>query len=188
MASFSKAAVADIIAGLNLEESNRVFAAHWLSLWDGDMLPSSRKFNPSGLKTFLPGLLKFEVVPDRRVTVRLAGTGYAYVFKTDPTGSDWIEAAPVTHRANRLKVFSAIARGAILVAHRRVGMLSSEDFVSEEVFVPFAPDPGGAVPVLGRVNFTPSQFVRIRSIAQVTGDPLDHALVPFPRSEGLGFS
>ncbi|MGN6516513.1 MAG: PAS domain-containing protein [Rhizomicrobium sp.] len=183
MPSFSKAAVEDIVAGLTLEESNRAFVAHWLSLWNGDALPPSSRFKPSALRGILPSLLKFEVVPDRRVTVRLAGTGYAYVFKKDPTGTDWIEAAPVTHRATRLKVFSAIARGAILVAHRRIGMLSGEDFISEEVFFPFAPDAGGAVAVLGRVNFTPGQFVRIRSVAQVTGDPLDHRLVPFPAAQ-----
>src|SRR5262249_36640902 len=93
MPAFSKAAVEKIIDGLNLEESNRVFAAHWLSLWDGDALPPGARFSPAKLKAFLPGLLKFEVVPDTRVIVRLAGTGYSNVLKKDPTGSDWIEAA-----------------------------------------------------------------------------------------------
>jgi len=77
-------------------------------------------------------------------------------------------------------VFSTIARGAVLVAHRRVAMLHGDEFISEEVLLPFAPDAHGAVTVLGRVNFTPGHFVRVRSIAQVTGDPLDHTLVPFP--------
>lgn len=120
MRSFSKAAVEKVIAGLNLEESNRLFAAHWLSLWDGDALPPSARFSPAKLKAFLPGLLKFEVVPDTRVIVRLAGTGYSYVLKKDPTGSDWIAAAPEHHRATRLKVFSTIARGAMML--RRTGV------------------------------------------------------------------
>lgn len=180
MSAFSKAAVEKIIDGLNLEESNRVFAAHWLSLWDGDALPPGARFSPAKLRAFLPGLLKFEVMPDTRVIVRLAGTGYSNVLKKDPTGSDWIEAAPESHRATRLKVFSTIARGAVLVAHRRIAMLRGEEIISEEIFLPFAPELNGAVTVLGRVNFTPGQFLRVRSIAQVTGDPLDHTLVPFP--------
>jgi len=180
MPAFSKSAVEAIIDGLNLEESNRVFTAHWLSLWDGDALPPSARFSPAGLKAFLPGLLKFEVVPGQHVIVRLAGTGYSNVLKKDPTGSDWIEAAPESHRATRLNVFSTIARGAVLVAHRRIAMLRGDEIVSEEIFVPFAPEASGAVTVLGRVNFTPGQFLRVRSVAQVTGDPLDHTLVPFP--------
>lgn len=183
MPSFSKSAVEEIIADLNLEESNRAFAAHWLSIWDGDALPPGARFSPAKLKAFLPSLLKFEVVPDKRVTVRLAGTGYNYVLKKDPTGSDWIEAAPEDHRATRLKVFSTIARGAVLVAHRRIAMLHDDDFISEEILLPFAPDANGAVAVLGRVNFASGQFVRIRSVAQVTGDPLDHKLVPFPEAK-----
>lgn len=183
MAAFSKAAVEEIIDGLKLEESNRVFAAHWLSLWQGDALPPGTRFSPAKLKAFLPGLLKFDVVPDRRVIVRLAGTGYSSLLQKDPTGSDWIAAAPEDHRATRLKVFSAVARGAVLVAHRRIAMLHGDEFISEEIFVPFAPDDGGAVTVLGRVNFTPGQFMRVRSVAQVTGDPIDHTLVAFPKTQ-----
>ncbi|MBS0273746.1 MAG: PAS domain-containing protein [Proteobacteria bacterium] len=181
MSAFSKAAVEEIISGLNLEESNRVFAAHWLSLWEGDALPPGARFSPAKLKAFLPGLLKFDVVPDRRVTVRLAGTGYSNLLQKDPTGSDWIAAAPQDHRATRLRTFSAIARGAVLVAHRRVAMLHGDGMISEEILLPFAPETNGAVAVLGRVNFTPAQFMRVRSIAQVTGDPLDHTLVSFPQ-------
>lgn len=183
MSSFSKTDVEEIIAGLNLEQSNRVFAAHWLSLWEADALPPAAQFNPAKLKPFLAGLLKFDVVPDRRVTVKLAGTGYRYVLQKDPTGADWIAAAPESHRATRLKTFSTIARGAILVAHRRVAMLHGEDVISEEIFLPFAPDAEGAVTVLGRVNFTPEQFQRVKSIAQVMGDPLDHVLVPFSKTK-----
>jgi len=184
MPAFSKVAVEEIIDGLKLEESNRVFAAHWLSLWEDDALPPGARFSPAKLKAFLPGLLKFDVVPDARVTVRLAGTGYSTLLQKDPTGSDWIAAAPEDHRATRLKIFSTIARGAVLVAHRRVAMLDGQDIVTEEVLLPFAPDANGATAVLGRVNFTHDHFRRVRSLAQVTGDPLDHTLVPFPEKSG----
>ena len=108
----SKRAVENIIAGLDLEQSNRTLADHWLSLWEGDALPPRAKLNPAKLKSFLPGMLLFDVVPDRSITVRLAGTGYRYALQNDPTGTDWIAAAPESHRANRLKAFSTIARGA----------------------------------------------------------------------------
>lgn len=178
----SKAAVEKIITGLELEQSNRVLADHWLSLWDGDALPPRAKFSPAKLKSFLPGMLLFDVVPDRGVTVRLAGTGYRTVLEKDPTGSDWIAAAPESHRATRLKVFSIVARGGVLVAHRRIAMLSGSDYISEEILLPFAPDANGVVTILARVNFGESQFRNIRSIPQVTGDPLDVKLVPFAQA------
>ena len=174
-----KSAVERILAELNLEASNRALADNWLSLWDGDALPPRSKFNPARLKNYLPGILLFDVVPDRSVTVRLAGTGYRYVLRKDPTGADWIAAAPESHRATRLSAFSAIARGAVLVAHRRVAMLHDDDFISEEIILPFAPEPNGVVTLLCRVNFSEIHFRRIKSIPQVTGDPLDVKLLPF---------
>jgi len=179
MPSSRKATVEGIVAGLGLEASNRMLADHWLSLWENDAPPPRKNFSPGKLKSFLPGILLFDVVPDTSVTVRLAGTGYRYVLQKDPTGTDWIAAAPESHRANRLQAFSAIARGAILVAHRRVAMLHDDDFTSEEVILPFAPDTSGVVTLLCRVNFAEGQFHRIRSIPQVTGDPLDVKVVPF---------
>lgn len=175
----SKRAVENIIAGLDLEQSNRTLADHWLSLWEGDALPPRAKLNPAKLKSFLPGMLLFDVVPDRSITVRLAGTGYRYALQKDPTGTDWIAAAPESHRANRLKAFSTIARGAVLIAHRRIGMLAGEDYISEEILLPFAPDASGVVTVMARVNFGEREFQRIRSVPQVTGEPLDVKIVPF---------
>jgi hypothetical protein len=174
-----KPAVERILAELNLESSNRAIADHWLSLWEGDALPLRGKFNPAKLKSCLPGILLFDVVPDRSVTVRLAGTGFRFVLRKDPTGADWIAAAPENHRAARLSAFSTIARGAVLVAHRRVAMLHGDDFISEEIILPFAPEANGVTTLLCRVNFSETHFRRIKSIPQVTGDPLDVKIVPF---------
>jgi hypothetical protein len=171
MSSFHKPIAEGIVARLGLEAANREFADYWLSLWEGDALPPRVRFSPARMKPFLPSIQIFDVVSDERVTVRLAGTGYRYVLKTDPTGKDWIEAAPESDRATRLKIFSAIARGAILVAHRRIAMLGGGEHVSEEVLLPFAEEEGGLVPVLAHVNFRPDQFTQIKSVAQVTGDP-----------------
>ena len=178
--SFSRVGVEDLVSRLALEERNREFVNHWISLWKGNTLPPWANFSPAKMKPFLSNILLFEVVPDHRVTVRLAGTGYRYILKTDPTGKDWIDAAPESHRATRLKTFSAVARGAILIAHRRIAMLSGVDHISEEVLLPFALEPSGYVPVLVHVNFRPEQFAKVKSIAQVTGDPLDYELIPLP--------
>jgi len=177
-AVFDKTNVAAAIDQLRLEDSNLALARHWLSLWDGDTLPPRTSFNPVRLKPFLAGLLLFDVVPDTSVSVRLAGTGYRYVLDRDPTGSDWIQAAPPEHRETRLKVFSAVARGGILVAHRRVSMLNSDDFISEEILLPFAPGEDGTVRILARVNFAEDQFAKVKSIKQVQGDPIDYVLMP----------
>lgn len=178
-ATHSRSAAQKAIAGLNLEASNRELAEHWLSLWDGDALPPRGTFNPARLKSFLPGIMLFDVVPDRSVKVRLAGTGYRFVLERDPTDEDWIAAAPESHRAARLHSFSVIARGAVLVAHRRVAMLNDGEHISEEILVPFAPDANGVVTLLCRVNFKAEDFRHIKSMPQVLGDPLDVILVPF---------
>jgi len=178
MPSFNKADVEGLVSQLDLEKSNRALADYWLSLWDGDELPLRAKFNPAKMKPFLSSMLIFDVVPDERVMVRLAGTGFRYILDTDPTGTDWIAAAPESHRAKRLGLFSAVARGAIVVAHRRIAMLVGDDYTSEEVLLPFAKEPNGSVPVMVHVNFKPQQIAKIKSVAQVTGDPLDFKLVP----------
>jgi len=178
MSSFSKAHAQDVIAQLSLEESNRALADHWLSLWDGDALPPRAKFNPAKMKPFLANIIMFNVVPNRSVMVRLAGTGFRHFLDSELTGGDWIGLAPKSHRATRLKLFTSIARGAILVAHRLVAMTVGADYISEEILLPFAPDASGSTPVLVHVNFKPEHFLKIKSMAQVTGDPLDFQLVP----------
>lgn len=168
----------DVVATLGLEESNRALADHWLSLWDGDALPPRANFNPGKLKKFLPNIIMFNVVPDVSVVVRLAGTGFRHFLNSELTGGDWIALAPASHRAPRLHLFSAIARGAVLVAHRRISMTVGGDYLSEEILLPFASEPGGSSPVLVHINFKPEHFLKIRSMAAVTGDPIDYKLVP----------
>jgi hypothetical protein len=182
MPRFRRAFAQEVVAGLGLEESNRVLADHWLTLWDGDALPARASFNPAKLKPFLANMIMFNVVPEKSVTVRLAGTAFRHFLDSELTGGDWIALAPKGHRTTRLKLFSAIARGAILVAHRRIAMTVGADYVSEEILLPFALEPGGPSPVLVHVNFKPEHFRKIRSMAQVTGDPLDHKLVSLAQS------
>jgi hypothetical protein len=177
MASLSLTIARRTVADLDLEESNRALAEHWLSLWVGDALPMRASFNPAHMKPFLASIIMFNVVPGESVIVRLAGTGYRQILGAELTGQDWIALAPQDHRATRLRIFSTVAAGAIAVAHRLIAMTVGDDYVSEEIVLPFGREPGGAVPVLVHVNFKPGQFIKIKSVAQVTADPLDFKLI-----------
>lgn len=177
MGEFKKEVAEKAIGSLNLEASNQEFADYWLSLWQDDGLPTRASFSPARLKAFLPSLLIYDVIPEQSVIVRLVGTGYDLILGPSLVGKDWIALAPENHRAARLQAFSTIARGAVLVAHRRVAMLSGDDIVTEEILLPFAQQPSGVHPVLGRVNWRQDQLRRIKSIPQVTGDTIDHRLV-----------
>jgi hypothetical protein len=146
-------------------------------LWDGNELPARSTFNPAKVKSFLPSLLMFDVVLDRSVTVRLAGTGFAIVLGSELTGKDWLALAPDSHRTTRLHLFSTVARGAVLMAHRRLRLLTGQDFISEEVLLPFAGDGHGTHQVLVHVNWKSGQAQKIASVSQVLGDPIDHKMV-----------
>jgi hypothetical protein len=176
MPSFENAQ--EVVAKLGLEESNRALADHWLSLWDGNALPPRGNLNPAKMRRFLSNIILFNVVPDVSVKVRLAGTNFRHFLNAELTGADWIALSPESHRATRLSLYSTIARGAVVVAHRRIVMSVGDDYVSEEILLPFAPEPNGASPILVHVNFKPEQFLKIKSMTQVTGDPLDYKLVP----------
>lgn len=175
--ALKKSIAIDAIAGLHLEEANAALANHWLSLWQGDALPPRCAFHPAKLKPYLSNLILFNVVPDESVTVRLAGTGYRHILGQELTGMDWLAAAPQNHRATRLAIFSAVARGAVIAAHRRIAMTTGDDYLSEEILLPFAREASGLYPVMVHVNFKPEQFLKIKSLTQVTGDPLDWTLV-----------
>ena len=182
MIAFDKRAAAETIASLHLEDTNRVLCAHWLSLWLGDALPPRAAFHPAQLKPYLPNIILFNVVPDVSVTVRLAGTRYNHILGAELTGKDWLAAASEQHRATRLKLFSAIARGAVAMDHRLLAMSVGADIVVEEILLPFAAEANGVCPVLVHVNLMATQYLKIKSISQVLSDPLDFKLVPLARA------
>ncbi|HEY0105831.1 MAG TPA: PAS domain-containing protein, partial [Rhizomicrobium sp.] len=117
---FSKTDAERLAAGLEMREAHRALLDHWLSLWPGDALPSRALLSPAKLKYYLPSLLLFDTVPDRSVTIRLAGTRILRTLKTELTGQDWIALAPKSYRAERLRLFSRMARGAFGLGHRRI--------------------------------------------------------------------
>lgn len=175
--AFDKRAAAETIEALALDPSNRAIAGRWLSLWPGDALPPRSAFHPAMLTPYLPNILMFNVVPQVSVTVRLAGTRYNHILGTELTGRDWIAAAPEHHRAVRLGLFSAIARGAVVMDHRRLAMSVGDAIVVEEILLPFAAEAGGVHPVLVHVNLKADQYLKISSVKEALSDPLDYKLV-----------
>ncbi len=182
MDGFDRQATERAIDALHLARSNGEVAARWLGLWRGDALPPRAAFRPTGFKSFLSTIVLFNVVPDESVTVRLAGTRYAHILGEEMTGMDWIAAAPQRHRATRLDLYSRIARGAILLGHRRLVTMAGEDHVCEEIVLPFAPDAQGVTPVLAHVHLPVDHYLKIKSVPQALGEPVDYALVTLEKA------
>jgi hypothetical protein len=178
MGGFDKQTAERAIDALHLTRSNGELAARWLDLWQGNALPPRDAFRPANFKAFLPTIVLFNVAPDESVTVRLAGTRYAQVLGEDVTGIDWIAAAPQSHRATRLDIYSKIARGALLVGHRRLATTDGEDYLCEEIALPFAADAQGIAPVLAHANLPVDRYLKIKSVTQAVGEPADFTLVP----------
>ena len=178
MNGFDRQAAEQAIGALNLARSNGELAARWLALWQGNALPPREAFRPANFKAFLPTVVLLNVVPGESVIVRLAGTRYMHILGHDVTGMDWIAAASSAHRATRLDVYSRVARGAILYSHRRLRLTEGEDYICEEIVLPFAPDAQGVVPVLAHANVPMDRYLKIKAIAQTMGEPEDFKLVP----------
>jgi hypothetical protein len=102
-----------ILAQVDFSERCQHLADYWLSLCRGTALPQRDSIDPARIKPLLPGIIIFEVVPDVSVRVGLSGTDFRAALKVELSGADWIARTPAKDRAERLKVFSEVARGAI---------------------------------------------------------------------------
>jgi hypothetical protein len=179
---FSKSAVESTLAQIDLEEFNRAFVEYWLSLWSGDALPSRSQLNPAKMKRFLRNLLILDVKPHAQVTVRLAGTAITGALEMELAGKDWIALAPEHYRAERLRILSDIAAGALGVGYRRLDLIHNQELVCEEVILPFAAETSGNSPVVVHFN-AQTRRLPLQSSAQAVGDPLDFKVIKFPRME-----
>ncbi len=150
---FTKPVAQHILSGQALSPRTQRIAEYWLSLWDEDNLPARRAIAPSRIKDLLPGLIFFQVVPDRSVTVRMAGTDFCTLLRQELSGADWLQATPPSDRAIRLGVFSAVARGAVGLGQWRFSHPWLSTVCCEKLLLPLRPEPPGA-PVLGFVDWT----------------------------------
>jgi hypothetical protein len=184
MNRFDRSAVAATVARLDLTPAQGKLAEYWLSLWNGDVLPPRNGFHPARVKTLLPMLAIFDVVPDRSVTVRLAGTAYTTVLGRELTGTDWLGVLPAGQRASRLRSFSEIARGAIGKGTRRIELHGTKSAECFEFLLPFQEEKeGGNHPVICHVEWKAQQrFVKIRSWEQAVGVAQCFETIALPRA------
>lgn len=182
MPRFDRCSASRIISDLGLASSNRKVAEHWLSLWRGDVLPARVSFSPSALKPFLRNLILFDVVPDRSVIVRLAGTTFRFVLDMELTGEDWIAFAPPEYRAERLRIFSDIAGGAIGRGVRSIELKSGKTQSCEEIILPFGADGDSpALSVLCHVDWIQDGgFMGVASREQALGAALAFETILLP--------
>jgi len=177
MTSFSKREAERALAELDMTAANRALCDHWLSLWPGDALPPRAAIAPARLKPYLPNIMLMDTVPDRSVTIRLAGTRIVSSLKTELTGQDWVALAPKSYRAKRLRNYSAVARGAVVVGHRRVPLTFEQYNVCEEILLPFAPDQNGIYPVLVHLDWKPLAYTEVESVPDALGAPTDTKII-----------
>jgi hypothetical protein len=94
----TKAAAEDAIERFSLGAENRLLAGHWLSLWQGDELPQYEQFGFAGFGAFIPNTFLFDVLPQRRVTVRKAGSDVCTILHENLEGADWVTRSPLRYR------------------------------------------------------------------------------------------
>jgi len=182
MQYFDRDAVQKIVSDLELALSNRRLARHWLSLWSGNVLPDRSALKPADLKPLLSNLIMFDVIPNRSVVVRLAGTMFNIMLGAELTGRDWIEMAPAEYRAERLRIFSDIAAGAIGRGVRTLAMSTGDTRSSEEIILPFRGENDSDLrTVLAHIDLDVGRTeAKILSREQALGPPLAFETILLP--------
>jgi hypothetical protein len=159
-------------------------AQYWLSLWRGDELPLRADFQPRKVPDLLPSIMIFDVVPEKSVYCRLAGSFIVEGAGRDITGCDWLALTKPEERSERLKRFSVVALGAIGRGIRYARRVSGNDQTCEEIMLPFA-DVGlnGSRQVLSYIGWQPSVFdPTIRGISNSGGLLREFRLTPFDQA------
>ncbi|HEY4273862.1 MAG TPA: PAS domain-containing protein [Rhizomicrobium sp.] len=145
-----------ILAQVDFSERCQQLADYWLSLCSDTALPQRDSIDPARIKALLPGIIIFEVVPDVSVRVGLSGMDFRGALKIELSGADWIARTPAKDRAERLKIFSQVARGAIAFnrwcfTHNVPGVGVA---MCEKLLLPLRARTGiPAIPVLGFVDW-----------------------------------
>jgi hypothetical protein len=159
-------------------------AQYWLSLWRGDELPLRADFQPRRVADLLPNIVIFDVVPEKSVHCRLAGSFIVEGAGRDITGCDWLALTKPEERSERLKRFSDVARGAIGRGIRQVRRASGNEQSCEEIMLPFR-DLGanGSRQVLSYIGWQPTVFdPTIRTIANTGGLLREFRLTAFDQA------
>jgi hypothetical protein len=144
----------NLLSQIEFSPRCKQIADYWLSIWDGDLLPQRGRVQPVRIKSLLPGVILFDVVPNKSVKVRLAGTEFWSILKLQLTGGDWLAMTPLRDRAERLRIFSDVARGGIGFNQWGFEIEQRGMAVGEKLLLPLLGGPGdAAIPVLGFVDW-----------------------------------
>lgn len=148
---------------LNLTGGNAELARYWLSLWEGDRLPSRSAFNPAKIKSLLPGIGLFDVRPGESVRCRLAGGIIQTVINHPLTGADWRSYTPKDQWEQRLHRNSQIASGAVGIGIRH-GTDTSGPIRAIELQLPFGDvSEDGARMMLFHLDWKPGVYESYRT-------------------------
>ena len=123
---------------LGLTGANRRLAVYWLSLWDGDQMPTRAQFQPGAVRDLLPGIGIFAVNPGVSTHCRLAGTELTRAIGRDLTGLSWQAYTPPDEWKLRLDRNSEIAKGSVGIGIRFTQDRNGETERAIELQLPFA--------------------------------------------------
>lgn len=135
--SFDRDAASQALGAAGFNDANYRLAHYWLSLWQGNALPKRAQFNPRRVPDLLSTICIFDVIPDEKVTCRLAGSGVRMALGVELTNRDWLAMVNESQRAIRLQRFSNLAYGSAARALRRAIDQDGREQIVEEVLLPF---------------------------------------------------
>jgi hypothetical protein len=168
--NITKDAAERAIEKLSLSDKNRAFAGYWLSLWQGNELPRPERFDLARLPTLTPGVMVFDVLPDRSITVRSAGIDICRAVGQRLNGIDWITHAAVRNRGLRIRNFTGVAEGSVLIGRRPFLLAGGSLRINEELALPLAADADGASTVIAYTDWKtdePDWFKNITDISRI---------------------
>lgn len=144
---YNKSATKTVLDLIGLTPGSQQIADLWLSLWDGCHLPSQDGFHASRLGALDACTMIHKVRPDESVRISRCGSQLARWMGEGLRDEDWIDLALPKFRNERLRRFSAVARGAIMRTTRHMPSEENGFFVIETISLPLQPNSDGSVAI-----------------------------------------
>ena len=135
--SFDHDAASQALGAAGFNDANYRLAQYWLSLWQGNSLPKRAHFDPRRVPDLLSTICIFDVIPERQVTCRLAGSAIRRALGIELTNRDWLAPLDESQRAIRLQRFSTLAYGAAARSLRHAIDQDGREQIVEKILLPF---------------------------------------------------